>query len=159
MEPMDHQTPVDRLDAASIRLPAPPRAVGSYLPVLRAGDDLFVSGQLPMRDGQLVLAGRVGDEISLEAAYEAARLCAINALALLDDATGSQLERVQLLRVGGFVASAAGFVEQPKVVNGASDLFVQILGDRGRHARAAVGVSALPLGAPVEIEVMARILP
>ena len=146
-----------RLKELGITLPEPSTAVANYLPVIEDAGLITVSGQLPMRDGQLAYTGYVGQDVSAEDAYQAARLCAINGLALIKQAAGS-LDRVRILRVGGFVASAPGFTGQPKVINGASDLLVDVLGERGRHARAAVGVAELPLGAAVEVEFTARIL-
>lgn len=146
-----------RLKELGITLPAPSAAVANYLPVVEEGGWITVSGQLPLRDGQLTCKGYVGQDVTPEEAYEAARLCAINGLALIQQAAGS-LERVRIIRVGGFVASAAGFTAQPQVINGASDLLVEVLGERGRHARAAVGVAELPLGAAVEVEFSARIV-
>lgn len=145
-----------RLKELGIVLPEPTAAVANYLPVIEDGGLLTVSGQLPMRDGKLAYAGYVGSDVSLEDAYQAARLCAINGLALLKQAAGG-LDRIRMIRVGGFVASAKGFTDQPKVINGASDLLVEVLGENGRHARAAVGVAELPLGAAVEVEFTARI--
>ena len=146
-----------RLKELGITLPEPSTAVANYLPVVEDAGLITVSGQLPMRDGHLAYTGYVGKDVTVEDAYQAARLCAINGLALIKQAAGS-LDRVRILRVGGFVASAPGFTGQPKVINGASDLLVDVLGDRGRHARAAVGVAELPLGAAVEVEFTARIL-
>lgn len=146
-----------RLKELGITLPEPSTAVANYLPVVEVDGWITVSGQLPMRDGKLTCTGHVGDTVTPEEAYQAARLCAINGLALIKQAAGS-LERVRIVRVGGFVASAKGFTGQPMVINGASDLLVEVLGDRGRHARAAVGVAELPLGAAVEVELHARIL-
>ncbi|MBU6428274.1 MAG: RidA family protein [Cyanobacteria bacterium REEB65] len=150
-------TTLTRLEELGLALPAPVAAVANYLPVVVAADWIYVSGQVPLQEGQLICKGLVGLDVSIEAAYQAARQCALQALGLLAQAAGD-LDRVQIVRVGGFVASAPGFGDQPKVVNGASDLLVQVLGERGRHARAAVGVAALPLGAAVEIEVVARLL-
>lgn len=146
-----------RLKELGITLPEPAAAAGNYLPVVEEGGWIYVSGQLPLRDGQLTCTGYVGQDVTIEDAYQAARLCAINGLGLIKQAAGS-LDRVRIVRVGGFVASAPGFTAQPKVINGASDLLVEVLGDRGRHARAAVGVAELPLGAAVEVEFTARIL-
>ena len=146
-----------RLKELGITLPEPSTAVANYLPVIVDNGLITVSGQLPLKDGHLTCQGYVGDGVSLDDAYQAARLCAINGLALIKQAAGS-LDRVRILRVGGFVASAPGFTGQPKVINGASDLLVDVLGDLGRHARAAVGVAELPLGAAVEVEFTARIL-
>lgn len=146
-----------RLKELGITLPTPAAAVANYLPVIEEDGWITVSGQLPLRDGQLTCTGHVGRDVTPEEAYQAARLCAINGLALIQQAAGS-LARVRILRVGGFVASAAGFTGQPQVINGASDLLVEVLGERGRHARAAVGVAELPLGAAVEVEFTARIV-
>ena len=151
-------TPETRLKDLGITLPEPTAAVANYLPVIEDAGVITVSGQLPMRDGQLTCTGYVGKDVSVDDAYQAARLCAINGLALIKQAAGGSLDNVRILRVGGFVASAPGFTGQPKVINGASDLLVEVLGDRGRHARAAVGVAELPLGAAVEVEFTARIL-
>lgn len=148
-----------RLESLGITLPRPAAAAGNYLPIVETDGWLYISGQLPLSEGQLTCTGKVGAEVTVEEAYAAARLCAINALALIKEALGGEedaLEHVRLVRVGGFVASAPGFTAQPKAINGASDLLVEVLGDRGRHARAAVGVAELPLGAAVEVEFVAR---
>jgi enamine deaminase RidA (YjgF/YER057c/UK114 family) len=146
----------ERLAELGIELPPAPAALASYVPVRVAGDLAFVAGQVPLRDGELLSSGRVGAEVTLEQGQEAARRCALQALAALRDSLGS-LDRVaEIVKLDVFVASAPGFVDQPKVANGASDLLVEIFGERGRHARAAVGVSELPLGASVEVAVLAR---
>ncbi len=142
-----------RLGELGIELPETAASVANYVPVARTGDLLFVSGQLPMEDGKVVWTGTVGDLLSIEEGAEAARLCAINMLAQLRAALDGDLNRVKrVVRLGGFVASAGDFIAQPQVINGASDLMVDLFGDLGRHARAAVGVSVLPLGAAVEVE-------
>ena len=142
-----------RLGELGIELPETAASVANYVPVARTGDLLFVSGQLPMEDGKVVWTGTVGDLLSIEEGAEAARLCAINMLAQLRAALDGDLNRVKrVVRLGGFVASAGDFSAQPQVINGASDLMVDLFGDLGRHARAAVGVSVLPLGAAVEVE-------
>ncbi len=142
-----------RLKELGIELPETAASVANYVPVARTGDLLFVSGQLPMEDGKVVWTGTVGDLLSIEEGAEAARLCAINMLAQLRAALDGDLNRVKrVVRLGGFVASAGDFTAQPQVINGASDLMVDLFGDAGRHARAAVGVSVLPLGAAVEVE-------
>jgi enamine deaminase RidA (YjgF/YER057c/UK114 family) len=149
---------LDKLSSLGIDLPAAPKAVANYLPATQAGDLVFVSGQLPMKDGQLAFKGKLGADVSVEDGYAAARQCTINALAALNGIIDGQWDRVaQVVRVGGFVASAEGFTDQPKVINGASDLVVEVFGDAGRHARAAVGVSELPLGAAVEVEFTFRL--
>lgn len=152
-------TPQQRLQELGIELPPAPAPVGSYVPYVVAGDLVFTSGQLPMRDGELVAAGKVGQALTIEQAGEAAKVAALNAVAQVAVAAGG-LENVErIVRVGVFVNSADGFTDQPKVANGASDLLTEIFGDAGRHARAAVGVNELPLDAPVEIEMIARIRP
>lgn len=145
-------TAESRLRELGVALPEPPAPAGLYAPVKQSGSLLFVSGQLPLIDGRLPKTGLVGDLVTAEEAQDLARQCAINALTLVRAHLGS-LDRVaQVVRVGGFVASAAGFVDQPKVINGASQLLLDVFGEEGRHARAAVGVAQLPLGAPVEVE-------
>ena len=149
---------LDKLTALGITLPEAPKAVANYLPAVIAGDTVIVSGQLPLKDGQLTCTGKLGADVSIEDGYAAARQCAINALAALNGVIGGDWDRVaQVVRLGGFVASAAGFTDQPKVVNGASDFMVEVFGDKGRHARAAVGVAELPLGAAVEVEFTFRL--
>ncbi|HEY9723292.1 MAG TPA: RidA family protein [Oscillatoriaceae cyanobacterium] len=149
---------LDKLSALGIQLPAAPKAVANYVAATRAGDLVYVSGQLPMRDGQLACKGKLGGGVSLEDGQAAARQCAINGLAALNGIIDGQWERVaQVVRVGGFVACAEGFTDQPKVINGASDLMVEVFGEAGRHARAAVGVNELPLGAAVEVEFIFRL--
>ncbi len=142
-----------RLGELGIELPETAASVANYVPVARTGDLLFVSGQLPMEDGKVVWTGTVGDLLSIEEGAEAARLCAINMLAQLRAALDGDLNRVKrVVRLGGFVASAGDFTAQPQVINGASDLMVDLFGESGRHARAAVGVNVLSLGAAVEVE-------
>ena len=152
-------TPQQRLKELGIELPPAPAPVGSYVPYVVAGDLVFISGQLPMRDGELVAAGKVGQTLTIEQAGEAAKVAVLNAVAQVAVAAGG-LEKIErIVRLGVFVNSADGFTDQPKVANGASDLLAEIFGDAGRHARAAVGVNELPLDAPVEIEMIARIRP
>lgn len=143
----------DRLSDLGIVLPDPPKPVASYVPAQRAGNLLFVSGQLPFQRGELLATGPVPSSVSLEVAMEAARLCAVNGLAVARQALDGDLDRLRrVIRLGVFVQSDDRFDAQPKVANGASDLMVEILGEQGRHARAAVGVNALPLDTPVEVE-------
>jgi len=141
-----------RLAAQSIVLPTPPQAVGSYVPFVIESGFLTVSGQLPLENGALAVKGKLGAGVSLAEGQRAARLCAINILAQAHLALGDLGRIRRCVRLGGFVASAPDFTDQPKVVNGASDLIVAILGDAGRHARLAVGAAALPLDAAVEVE-------
>lgn len=141
-----------RLAAMGLELPTPAKPVASYVPSVRSGSLVFISGQLPMREGTLMATGRVPSEVSLETAQECAKQCVLNGLAALAAEVGS-IDRVRrVVRVGCFVACEYGYSEQPKVANGASNLLQEIFGEAGRHARAAVGTNALPLGAPVEIE-------
>jgi enamine deaminase RidA (YjgF/YER057c/UK114 family) len=145
-----------RLAELGLTLPevAPPLA--AYVPAVQSGDHVYVSGQLPLVDGKLSRTGKVGADVTVEQGAEAARVCALNALAAIDALVG--LGRlVKIVKVTGFVASADGFTGQPAVVNGASELFGTVLGELGRHARSAVGVAELPLGAPVEVEVIAEV--
>lgn len=142
-----------KLQELGLELPAPPKPVASYLPAVASGKHVFVSGQLPMRDGQLTVTGRVPSEVTLDDAQQAARQCVLNGLSILKAELGGDLNRlVRVVRIAVYVQSDDDFFEQPKVANGASDLLQEILGEPGRHARAAVGVNALPLNAPVEIE-------
>jgi enamine deaminase RidA (YjgF/YER057c/UK114 family) len=147
-----------RLNALGLSLPAAPKPVASYVPAVRSGQLIFVSGQLPMRDGQLIARGKVPSECSIEVAQDCARQCALNALAVVGDQVGNDFSRVvRVVRVGAFVQCVDGFTEQPKVANGASDLLQAVFGEAGRHARAAVGVNALPLGASVEVDLVVEV--
>ena len=146
----------DRLAELGIELPPVAAAAGSYLPSVQSGNLLFTAGQLPFVDGRLPATGRVGAEVSPEDAKEYARVCGLNLLAVIDAAVGlDKVERV--VKVVGFVASAEGFTGQPGVINGVSDLFAEVFGESGRHARSAVGVAELPLGAPVEVEAIVQV--
>lgn len=147
-----------RLRELGLALPPVPKPQGSYVPSVRSGNLVFVAGQLPMREGKLACAGKVGLDVGLDQAKEAARLCFLNALAALAySADPSTVTRV--IRLGGFVQCVDGFAEQPLVVNGASDLCREIFGEAGAHARVSVGANALPLNAAVEIEVLFEIAP
>lgn len=146
---------LDRLEEMGITLPDPPQPAGSYTPVVVAGNLAFVAGQVPIRDGKVAYTGAV-DASNIEAARESARLCAINILAQLHKRMG--LERVQrFVRINGFVSSGPGFADHPRVVDAASDLIYEVFGDRGRHARIAVGVSSLPLGSMTEIDAVVQV--
>ena len=145
-----------RLAELGLTLPSVVPPLASYVPAVQSGNYVYVSGQLPMVDGKLPYVGKVGADVTVEQGAELARYCALNALAAIDALVG--LGRlVKIVKLTGFVASAEGFTGQPAVVNGASNLFGDVLGEIGRHARSAVGVSELPLGAPVEVEVIAEI--
>lgn len=142
-----------RLASLKIILPKPEQAVANYAPYVIVGNMVIISGQLPLQGGDVAYKGKVGQGLSLEQGQAAARLCAINILTQLKAACSGDLTRVKrCVRLGGFVNCGPDFTDQPKVINGASDLMIDVFGDAGRHARAAVGVNALPLGAAVEIE-------
>ena len=146
-----------KLKELGIHLPPPPSPVATYVPAVQTGNLLFVSGVIPMREGKPVMTGKVGKELTLEQGYEAAKVALLNALAIVQKEAGS-LDRVErVVRMVGYVASGEGFGQQPAVVNGASDLLVAIFGDRGRHARLAVGAAELPLGVPVELELIVQV--
>ena len=146
----------DRLKKMGLSLPEPPQPAGSYTRAVRSGNLLFISGQLPIVKGVVKQGGIVGEDITTDQGKEAARLCALNALSILEEEAGS-LDCVRIIRIGGYVCSAPGFTGQAQVINGASDLLAAILGERGVHSRLAVGVQALPLGASVELEVIAEV--
>jgi len=150
-------TPEARLKELGLTLPPAPRPAGAYVPCVRTGELLFVSGQLPMRDAVLTARGKVGSAVTVDQGVEAARTAGLNALAQVASMAGGLANVVQIVRVGIFVNSAPGFTDQAKVANGVSDLLVSIFGEQGRHARAAVGVSELPLDAPVEVELVVQI--
>ncbi|MEM7693469.1 MAG: RidA family protein [Pseudomonadota bacterium] len=148
-----------RLAAAGITLPTPPTPAGSYVPAVITGNLLYVSGQVPFGEGGLMYIGRAGDTLSTDDAIKAARQCALNILAVARTTLGS-LDRVnRVVKVNGYVNSTPDFGDHPKVINGASDLFVEVFGDAGRHARAAIGVANLPFGVGVEVEAVLEIAP
>jgi enamine deaminase RidA (YjgF/YER057c/UK114 family) len=149
---------VDRkLEELGLTLPAAAAPVAAYVPVVEAGGLLHISGQLPFRDG-LVVTGRLGDGVSLEAGQDAARACGLMLVAQIKAALGGDLSRVKrIVKLGVFVNSTADFTDQPKVANGASELMVALFGDAGKHARSAVGVTVLPLGAAVEVDAIVAI--
>lgn len=149
----------ERLAELGITLPPPPKPAAAYVPAVRTGQLVFVSGQGPVRDGKAVYTGKVGAERTEEEGYDAARLAALNALAVIEAEVGD-LDRVtRIVKLTGFVNSAPGFTRQPWVVNGASELLQQIFGERGRHARSAVAVNELPLNWTVEIEMVVEVAP
>jgi enamine deaminase RidA (YjgF/YER057c/UK114 family) len=147
----------ERLAELGIVLPPAPQPVASYIPVKVVGDLAWVAAQIPMQDGAVTVAGKVGGEVTIDDANAGARRCALQALAALQAALGT-LDRVKgIVKLDVFVASATGFIDHPKVANGASDLLVEVFGDEGRHARAAVGVAELPLGAAVEVALLVQV--
>lgn len=147
----------DKLKALGYTLPEPARPAFEYVPVVVHQGVAYVSGQLPKVQGETKLAGKVGAEVTVEQAEEAARICILQGLACLVEAAGGSANIERIIKVNGYVASAPGFNEQPRVLNAASRLLVDVLGDAGRHARAAVGVAELPRDAPVEIELIAAV--
>ena len=149
----------EKLRQMGLELPEPPKPVASYLPCVRTGNLLFVSGQVPREKGVLRFSGHVGGNLNVEDGRQAARLCALNALSAVKQELGT-LDRVRrIVKLTGFVASAAGFTDQPKVVDGASVFLAELFGERGQHARAAVGVNELPLGSAVELEMIVEVEP
>jgi len=151
-------SPEKLLKDLGITLPKPAKPVASYEGFIRTGNLVFVSGQIPVVDGKVAVTGKLGAGVSLEDGQKAARLCAINVLAQLNEATGHDLSKVtRVVKVTGFVAATPDYTDVPKVVNGASDLFAAVFGDRGKHARAAVGVAVLPLDSSVEVEAIVEV--
>ena len=149
----------ERLKELGFKLPVVPKPVAEYVPAKRVGDLVYVSGQGPIRDGKPVYVGQVGGEVSLDEAYKAAELCALNCLAAIKSVVGSLEAVEQIVHVRGFVNSASDFHDQPKVINGTSELLVKAFGERGRHARAALGTSNLPGNIPTEVEMVVRVSP
>jgi enamine deaminase RidA (YjgF/YER057c/UK114 family) len=145
-------TPEERLQQLGVTLPVPAAPVAAYVPCVRTGNLVYVSGQVPLVDGKPSHPGRLGAEVGLEEGAAAARHCAVNVLAALKAELGELARVRRVVKVTVFVASEPGFTDQPKVANGASELFGEAFGEAGRHARAAVGVAALPLGVPVEVD-------
>ncbi len=150
-------TPADRLKELGITLPAAAPAIANYVPAVRSGNLVFLAGQIARDADGKIVTGKVGRELTVEQGAVAARTCAIQLLAALQAEVGDLAKVKRIVRVGGFVNCTDDFTAQPKVLNGASDLLVAVFGDRGRHARAAVGVNALPAGAPVEVELIAEL--
>ena len=148
---------LDTLARLGLTLPPPPAPLATYIPACLAGDLLFVSGVLPFRDGKLSMTGKLGHNLSVEQGYDAARQALLNGLAIIQQELGS-FERVRkIVRLTGHVASAPGFVQQPAVINGASDLLGELFEERGRHARLALGAAELPLHAPIELEMIIQV--
>ncbi|MHC4066664.1 MAG: RidA family protein [Planctomycetota bacterium] len=147
----------ERLASLGLTLPPVTAPVGSYVPALRIGADVYTSGQLPVREGRLTCTGKVGAQVALDDAAAAAELAALNAVAAVASVAGGIDHIEQIVRVCVFVSSANGFTDQPKVANGASNLLGKIFGPAGRHVRSAVGVAELPLDAAVELELLARV--
>ena len=144
----------ERLKELSIEIPIPPSPAGSYIPIVTTGNLAFVSGQIPMKEGKVVFEGKVPETQSVDAARDAAKICIINGLAQLKANLGSLDKITKFVRISGFVNSSPNFAEQPKVINAASDLLVEIFGDMAKHSRIAVGVASLPLNSTVEIDMV-----
>tara|TARA_Y100000590_G_scaffold444260_1_gene574803 strand:+ start:2449 stop:2907 length:459 start_codon:yes stop_codon:yes gene_type:complete len=144
----------DKLIELGIEIPTPPSPAGSYIPVVITGNLAFVSGQIPMKEGRVVFEGKVPEEQSVDTAREAAKICIINVLAQLKANLGSLNKITKFVRISGFVNSSPDFIEQPKVINAASDLLIEIFGDMAKHSRIAVGVTSLPLNSTVEIDMI-----
>ena len=150
-------TPEERLADLGLSVPEVATPVAVYIPAVRSGQHVFTSGQLPMRDGQLMMTGKVGGEVSQEDAVECARQCALNAIAAVKAEVGELSAVKRVVKVVVFVASTPDFTGQPLVANGVSELLGEVFGDAGRHARSAVGVAVLPLHAPVEVELLVEV--
>jgi len=149
--------PEDRLAALGLTLPPVAAPVAAYVPAVRSGPYVYTAGQLPLADGKLPRTGKVGAQVSVDEAAELARTCALNALAAVASVAGGLSAVTRIVKVTGFVASDPSFTGQPLVVNGASELLLEVFGEAGRHARSAVGVAVLPLDAPVEVELIAEV--
>ncbi len=150
-------TPEEKLAELGLSVPEVAKPVAAYVPAVRSGNHVFTSGQLPMREGQLMHTGKVGGEVSQEEAVECARQCALNALAAIRAEVGELSAIKRIVKVVAFVASTPDFTGQPLVANGVSELLGEVFGEAGRHARSAVGVAALPLDAPVEVELLVEV--
>lgn len=147
-----------RLKELGIEVPTPAAPVANYVGWVRTGNLVFTAGQVPLKDGKFLYQGRVGAEVSTEEAVEAAKLCAVNIIAQVKAACGGDLDKVRrIVKLVGFVNGVPGFADQPKVINGASDLMVAVFGDKGKHARSAVGAGSLPLNLAVEIEAVVEV--
>jgi len=149
--------PADRLAALGLTLPPVTAPVAAYVPALRTGPYVYVSGQVPVADGKLLGTGKVGGEVSTEEAARMARTCALNGLAAAASVAGGLDGIRRIVKVVGFVASASGFSGQPQVINGASEFLIEVFGEDGKHARSAIGVAELPLNAPVEVEMIVEV--
>jgi len=149
--------PYDKLKELGIELPEAAKPLASYVPSIRTGNLIFISGNLPLVGGKLIFEGRIPSAVSIDDAYKAARQAAINIMAALQGEIGDLSKVKRIVRLNGFVASDDDFTMQPKVINGASDLFVEVFGDKGRHTRAVMGVNRLPINSPVEIDAIIEV--
>jgi enamine deaminase RidA (YjgF/YER057c/UK114 family) len=150
-------TPEERVRELGLSIPDVPKPVAAYVPAVRTGNYVYTSGQLPMRDGQLIATGKVGGEVSAEDGTALAQQCALNAIAAVKSVIGDLSSVVRVVKVVAFVSSTPDFTGQPGVANGASELIGKVFGDAGQHARSAVGVPVLPLDAPVEVEMVVEV--
>ena len=157
MTQSDDRSPEQRLAALGLTLPTVAKPLAAYVPAVASGGLVYTSGQLPFVDGQLLATGKVGADIEVAEAAELARTCALNALAAAASVAGSLSEIKRIVKVTGFVSSAPDFTGQAQVINGASELLIEVFGEAGRHARSAVGMAVLPLDTPVELELIAEL--
>lgn len=146
-----------KLTEMGIVVPAAPKPVAAYVPAVQIGDIIYTSGQIPFVDGQIKYKGKLGKDVTIEQGYDAARVCVINALAAVKSLAGSLDNIEKIIKVVGFVNSAPGFTDQPKVINGASELLAEVFGQAGAHARSAVGVAELPIDSAVEVELIVKL--
>ena len=146
-----------KLESLGISLPKPPKPVAAYIPAVKTGNLIFVSGQIPVVEGKLKYKGKVGRDLSVEEGYEAAKICLLNALSIIKGIVGSLDKVERVVRIVGYVNCTEDFEEPHKVVNGASELLVEIFGDKGRHTRLALGSNTLPLGAAIELEMIVEV--
>jgi len=146
----------EKIKSLGIQLPDPPTPAGSYIPVVKTGNLLFISGQIPMDNGKVVFTGKVSDD-NIEIAQKSARMCAINILAQIKREVGNLDKVTKIIKLSGFVNSSLEFTQHPKVINAASDLIFEIFGDKGKHSRIAVGVTSLPLGSMTEIDAIVEV--
>lgn len=147
----------NKLNELGLTLPEVAKPIAAYVPAVRCGDYVYTSGQIPLQQGEVKYQGKLGQELSVDDGYQAAKICALNCLAAVKSVAGSLDNVEQVVKVVGFVNSAPGFTDQPKVVNGASELIGSIFGDAGKHSRSAVGVSELPVGVAVEVEMIVKL--
>ncbi|GBG55542.1 hypothetical protein SPFL3102_03260 [Sporomusaceae bacterium FL31] len=146
-----------KLTEMGIVVPTAPKPVAAYVPAVQVGDIIYTSGQIPFVDGQIKYKGKLGKEVTIEQGYDAAKVCVINALAAVKSLAGSLDNIEKIIKVVGFVNSAPGFTDQPKVINGASELLAEVFGEAGAHARSAVGVAELPIDSAVEVELIVKL--
>jgi len=149
----------DKLAEMHLELPSPPEPVGAYVPAVRSGNFVFLAGQIPMRDGRAAATGKLGAELTVQSVAQAVRVATLNGLAALKALVGDLEKVTRVVKMTGYVASAADFTDQAKVLNHASELLLAAFGERGRHARVAIGVAELPLGVPVELEIIFEVEP